>query len=84
MFKSQAISSSAVRIKQSELMKAVKNPVEVANIRRAHIKDGVAVTRFMYWLKTRVKAAGTEDGCAPEGQPAAGRMLTDEGRAVPS
>ncbi|MCI8567371.1 MAG: aminopeptidase P family protein [Lachnospiraceae bacterium] len=62
----------------TQLMKAVKNPVEVANIRRAHIKDGVAVTRFMYWLKTRVKAAGTEDGCAPEGQPAAGRMLTDE------
>jgi Xaa-Pro aminopeptidase len=33
------------------LMKSVKNPVEQENIRRAHIKDGAAVTKFMYWLK---------------------------------
>ena len=36
------------------LPKASKNPVEVANIRKAHIRDGVAVTRFIYWLKTHV------------------------------
>ncbi len=35
----------------TELPKAIKNPTEVANMRIAHIKDGVAVTRFMYWLK---------------------------------
>ena len=39
------------------LPKACKNPTEVENIRRAHIKDGVAVTRFIYWLK---HAAGQE------------------------
>ena len=33
-------------------MKAMKNPVEQANIREAHIKDGVAVTKFMHWVKT--------------------------------
>ena len=33
------------------LMKAMKNEVELNNIRAAHIKDGVAVTKFMYWLK---------------------------------
>ncbi len=33
------------------MMKAIKNNVELDNIRNAHIKDGVAVTRFMYWLK---------------------------------
>ena len=33
------------------LMKAVKNAAEQENERRAHIKDGVAVTRFLYWLK---------------------------------
>lgn len=38
----------------TELMKAVKNPVEVDNIRKAHIKDGVAFTKFMYWLKTNI------------------------------
>lgn len=36
------------------LMKAVKNAVEIENLRRAHLKDGIAVTRFMYWLKTNV------------------------------
>lgn len=34
------------------LMKAKKNPVELENIRRCHIRDAVAMTRFMYWLKT--------------------------------
>lgn len=36
------------------VMKAVKNPVEVENIRAAHVKDAVAMCRFMYWLKTNV------------------------------
>ena len=35
------------------LMKAMKNDVELENIKEAHIKDGVAVTKFMYWVKTR-------------------------------
>lgn len=33
------------------LLKAVKNPVEAENIRKAHIKDAVAMVKFMYWLK---------------------------------
>ncbi|MGH4124680.1 MAG: aminopeptidase P family protein [Clostridium sp.] len=36
------------------LFKAVKNSVELANIEKAHIKDGVAITKFMYWLKTNI------------------------------
>lgn len=36
------------------LLKAVKNPVEVENERAAHVRDGVAVTRFIYWLKKHV------------------------------
>ncbi|MCR4911703.1 MAG: aminopeptidase P family protein [Bacilli bacterium] len=36
------------------LMKAIKNDVEVENLKLAHIKDGVALTKFMYWLKTNV------------------------------
>lgn len=36
------------------LMKAVKNEIEVENIREAHIKDGVAHTKFMYWLKHNI------------------------------
>ncbi|MBO5303489.1 MAG: aminopeptidase P family protein [Lachnospiraceae bacterium] len=38
----------------SEWMKAVKNATEVENTIKAHIKDGVAVTKFMYWLKTNI------------------------------
>ncbi len=36
------------------LFKAVKNPVELENLRKAHIKDGVAVTKFIYWLKQNI------------------------------
>lgn len=36
------------------LMKAVKNPVEIENIRKAQIKDSVAHVRFMKWLKENV------------------------------
>ena len=36
------------------LMKAVKNKTEIENIRKAHVKDGVAFTKYMYWLKTNV------------------------------
>ena len=36
------------------LMKAVKNPVEVENIRKAHVKDGVALVRWIYWLKNSI------------------------------
>lgn len=32
------------------LFKATKNPVELAGIRRAHISDGVAVTKLLCWL----------------------------------
>lgn len=37
------------------LMKAIKNKVELENIRNSHVKDGVAITRFMYWLKNNYK-----------------------------
>ena len=36
------------------LMKAIKNDTEIANIKLAHIKDGVAVTKFMYYLKNNI------------------------------
>lgn len=36
------------------LMKAVKNSVEMENLRKAHLKDGIAVTKFMYWLKQNI------------------------------
>ncbi len=54
------ISSLPEQVKKIEgvnptfLFKAKKNPVEVENERNAHIKDGVAVTKFIYWLKSQI------------------------------
>lgn len=39
----------------TEKKKAVKNPVEAENTRKAHLADGLALTRFHYWLKHRPK-----------------------------
>lgn len=37
----------------STLAKACKNPVEMENERQAHIQDGVAVTKLLYWLRRK-------------------------------
>lgn len=41
-------------INPTTIKKAIKNKVELENLRKSHIKDGVAVTKFMYWLKHQV------------------------------
>ena len=38
----------------TELMKSVKNKTEAENTIKAHVKDGVAFTKFMYWLKNSI------------------------------
>lgn len=56
------------------LLKAVKNSAEIENIRKAHLTDGIAVTKFMYWLKknigkikiTEAEAAAKIDGLRKE------------------
>ena len=54
------VSSLPEKVKKIEgvnptiIFKAKKNPVEVENERNAHIKDGVAVTKFIYWLKSQI------------------------------
>lgn len=48
--------SDKVMEKQSPVVlpKAIKTKAEVDNERKAHIKDGMAVTHFIYWLKKNV------------------------------
>ena len=41
------------------LRKAVKNAREIAGMRKAHLQDGVAMERYLYWLEKSV-AAGRE------------------------
>ncbi len=38
----------------TELLKAVKNPTELANMEQVYLKDSVALTKFIYWLKTTI------------------------------
>ena len=38
----------------STLMKSIKNKVEIKNIKEAHLKDAIAMCKFMYWLKTNI------------------------------
>ena len=35
----------------TELLKAVKNPVELENIRRCYLEDSVVLTKFLFWMK---------------------------------
>lgn len=35
-------------------MRAIKNETEVKNARNAHVKDAVAMCKFMYWLKQTI------------------------------
>lgn len=36
----------------STMMKAIKNSVELKQQRQAYLKDGIALTKFMHWVKT--------------------------------
>ena len=51
--------SPSVRIKEERnittMLKARKNEVELKNIEKAHIKDGVAMVKFLKWVKEAVK-----------------------------
>lgn len=38
------------------LRKSVKNEVEIAGLREAHLEDGLAMERFLYWLETMIEA----------------------------
>ncbi len=40
------------------LMKAIKNPVEIAGFREAMRKDGIALTRFYHWLEEKLTSVG--------------------------
>lgn len=38
----------------TELLKAVKNSTELANMEQIYLKDSVALTKFIYWLKINI------------------------------
>lgn len=42
------------RMLPSTIAKAYKNPTEMENLRKAHLKDGAALTKFMYWFRQTI------------------------------
>ena len=42
------------------IMKSVKNPTEIKNMKKAHIEDGFALTKFIFWIKNINKKKVTE------------------------
>ena len=59
-----------------ELMKAVKNETEIASTEHAHLKDGVAETKFIYWLKQKTAEIAESGAASPEypGVTASGKL----------
>ena len=41
-------------------LKSIKNKTEIDNMKKAHISDGVALTKFLYWIKNINKKKITE------------------------
>ena len=39
-------------------MKTIKNPTEIAGFKSAMLKDGIAMVKFLHWLKPAVEAGG--------------------------
>ena len=41
-------------------LKSIKNKTEIDNMKKAHVSDGVALTKFLYWIKNINKKKITE------------------------
>lgn len=56
----KAVNSRKIVLAKSPIpmLKAVKNPVEIEGFRRAMLRDGVAMVKFMRWLKPAVERGG--------------------------
>ena len=48
------------------LKKAEKTSVEIENLKKAHIRDGVAMTKFIYWMKHNIRTASVSECDAAE------------------
>ena len=62
------------------LPKAVKNPVELAGIRAAHVRDGAALSRFLHWVDATAPSGSVDELSAAaklESLRAAGGDLVD-------
>ena len=73
------------------LMKAVKNDVEIAGARAAHVRDGAAVARFLAWFDREAPRGNAHRDrrrrgarkLSPRHRPAQGHFLSDHRRRRP-
>ncbi len=47
-------------------LKAVKNPVQIRGTKACHVRDGVAMVKFLKWLEPAVRAGGVSELSAAE------------------
>ncbi len=51
----ESLIKSKYKIKKHDdpcyILKSIKNNLEINNMKKAHIEDGVALTKFLYWIK---------------------------------
>lgn len=45
----------------STLLKAKKNPIEIENIHKAMLKDGIALTKLYRWLEKQIEQSGVSE-----------------------
>ena len=50
----------------STYLKSHKNETEIANTKEIHVQDGVAIVKFMYWLKNNYKKGNITEFSAEE------------------
>ena len=63
VFNEEIIKSSFVIKERNDFiyyLKSIKNKTEIKNMMKAHIEDGVALTKFLYWIKNLKKLHLTE------------------------
>ncbi|MDR0546094.1 MAG: aminopeptidase P family protein [Dysgonamonadaceae bacterium] len=51
----QSVTIIEERVHPADQLKAIKNETEIAGIRNAMKRDGVALVKFLYWLQTQIK-----------------------------
>lgn len=54
----KCIPEKCIKIEESPnittMMKSIKNEVEIKNLKNCHVRDGVAMVKFMYWLHQNI------------------------------
>jgi len=62
-----AAGASVVRLADPcQLAKATKNPIEIEGMRKAHIRDGIAMAKFLSWLSREAPKGGLTEISAAE------------------